>query len=144
MHMTYIIRTFDPYSGMVLVEYDDLPIPVTLFLPIDVQGDVPVGEDLDTYITNNKPQPRPPSPPINNAADIEQIVQPLPPASATWDQIRATRNSLLADCDWTQLPDVNLSTELKGSWASYRQQLRDITEQFDDPGEVVWPTPPQA
>lgn len=141
---TYIIRTFDTHSGMVYVEYSDLPIPVTLFLPIDAQGNVPVGEDLDTYILSSKPQPMPPSPPINNAADILQIVQPWPPTSATWDQIRSQRNSLLADCDWTQLPDVDLSTEQKSAWASYRQQLRDITTQFEDPGNVVWPIEPGA
>lgn len=140
---TYIIRTFDTHSGMVYVEYADLPIPVTLFLPIDEHGNVPVGEDLDTYILDSKPQPMPPSSPIHNAADILQIVQPWPPASATWDQIRSQRNSLLADCDWTQLPDVNLSTQQKSAWASYRQDLRDITTQFDLPGNVVWPTSPQ-
>ena len=38
-------------------------------------------------------------------------------------QIRGTRNSLLAACDWTQIAD---STADKTAWASYRQQLRDL------------------
>ena len=38
-------------------------------------------------------------------------------------QIRGTRNSLLAACDWTQIAD---STADKTAWATYRQQLRDL------------------
>jgi hypothetical protein len=38
-------------------------------------------------------------------------------------QIRGTRNTLLAACDWTQIAD---STADKTAWASYRQQLRDL------------------
>ena len=51
------------------------------------------------------------------------------------------RNQLLAASDWTQLPDVPLTT--KESWAAYRQALRDITVQAGYPLNVVWPTPPQ-
>lgn len=38
-------------------------------------------------------------------------------------QIRGTRNTLLAACDWTQIAD---STADKTAWATYRQQLRDL------------------
>lgn len=80
------------------------------------------------------------------ALDVVLDPEPVPQTETmnTWAQVRQERNLLLTLSDWTQLPDVNLTTELKGSWASYRQQLRDITEQFDDPGKVVWPTPPGA
>lgn len=50
------------------------------------------------------------------------------------------RNALLRESDWTQLPDVPLST--KEAWATYRQALRDITQQAD-PFNITWPTPPQ-
>lgn len=68
-------------------------------------------------------------------------------ASATrheldWTDIRAERNKRLAACDWTQVADVALSAQEVAAWASYRQGLRDITEAYDTPGEVVWPTPP--
>ena len=59
---------------------------------------------------------------------------------AQWDVIRAERNKLLADCDWTQLPDASADV---AAWAAYRQALRDITSQAN-PFEVVWPTAPQA
>jgi hypothetical protein len=51
------------------------------------------------------------------------------------------RQSLLASSDWTQMPDVELST--KTQWATYRQELRDITDQPGYPSSIVWPTPPQ-
>ncbi len=56
-----------------------------------------------------------------------------------WDVVKHTRNQLLQESDWTQLPDVPLSA--KESWALYRQQLRDITTQ-PDPFNITWPTAP--
>ena len=38
-------------------------------------------------------------------------------------QIRVTRNSLLAACDWTQIAD---STADKTAWATYRTALRNL------------------
>lgn len=54
--------------------------------------------------------------------------------------VRAQRNRLLADSDWTQLAD---STADKAAWATYRQALRDITAQDGFPWNVVWPTKPE-
>ena len=54
---------------------------------------------------------------------------------------RATRNRLLAETDWTQMPDVTLAN--KAAWAAYRQELRDITTQAGYPTEITWPIPPQ-
>ena len=51
------------------------------------------------------------------------------------------RNRLLYETDWTQMPDVTLAT--KTAWATYRQALRDITEQSGYPTNIIWPTPPQ-
>jgi len=42
--------------------------------------------------------------------------------------IRNKRNELLKECDWTQLPDVNISKE---EWVTYRQALRDITDSLE-------------
>jgi Phage tail assembly chaperone protein len=53
--------------------------------------------------------------------------------------VRIKRNRLLEESDWTQLPDVPLET--KAAWATYRQALRDVTDQ-PDIFNVVWPTPP--
>lgn len=55
--------------------------------------------------------------------------------------IREQRGQLLLASDWTQLPDVPQTT--KDLWSTYRQQLRDITEQTGFPQNVTWPTAPQ-
>lgn len=52
------------------------------------------------------------------------------------------RHKLLLASDWATLPDVNLTDAQKAEWATYRQALRDITDQPGYPLEVVWPTPP--
>lgn len=72
--------------------------------------------------------------------DVTFTVEPLP-AEVVWPTIRARRDVLLAQCDWTQLPDVPLAT--KDAWAEYRQALRDITLQ-PNPTAIVWPTPPST
>lgn len=140
--MQYIIRSFDSQSGQVSVEFPDLDWPVTMFLPMDEFRQVPTGEDLDAYIMGNKPSQLPPPLPITNADEIQSLVQPWPPTPPTWDQIRSRRNALLADSDWTQLPDVNLSESQTTAWRSYRQQLREIPDLFANPQDVVWPSEP--
>jgi len=39
---------------------------------------------------------------------------------------REARNKLLAECDWTQMSDSNLSANTQAEWATYRQELRDM------------------
>jgi hypothetical protein len=53
--------------------------------------------------------------------------------------VRAERNDKLASTDWTQLAD---STADKAAWATYRQALRDVTEQSGFPWTIDWPTQP--
>lgn len=53
--------------------------------------------------------------------------------------IRKERNNLLKECDWTQLPDTPINKEI---WASYRQELRNISTQQGFPFNVIWPAPP--
>ena len=53
--------------------------------------------------------------------------------------VRTSRNQLLKDCDWTQLAD---STANKEAWATYRQALRDVTEQEGFPWTITWPDAP--
>ena len=59
----------------------------------------------------------------------------------TWADIRRIRNNRLSQCDYTQLPDYPGD---KQAWAKYRQSLRDITETFNDPNEVVWAEKPKG
>jgi len=41
------------------------------------------------------------------------------------------RINLLAQCDYTQLPDSPLTAEENAAWAVYRQQLRDLPDTVD-------------
>jgi len=59
-----------------------------------------------------------------------------------WAQVRAERDRLLVESDWTQMPDSPLNGEQKNAWADYRQELRDLPQSFATPDEVVWPTAP--
>jgi len=57
-----------------------------------------------------------------------------------WDSVRTERDARLLKSDWTQLADVSLNN--KNAWVKYRQSLRDITEDFNSPNDIVWPTEP--
>ena len=63
---------------------------------------------------------------------------PLETASAN---VRAIRDRLLVDSDWTQLPDSSADT---AAWAAYRGALRDITTHANFPYLAIedWPTSP--
>jgi len=57
---------------------------------------------------------------------------------------RGERDTLLANSDWTQMPDSALSDEVKAAWATYRQALRDITSHASFPHleDSDWPVAP--
>ena len=59
------------------------------------------------------------------------------------DNVRVTRNRLLTDSDWTQIPNGPLTLEQQQAWATYRQELRDVTKQSGCPSNVIWPTKPE-
>jgi hypothetical protein len=54
------------------------------------------------------------------------------------DAARSERDDLLAETDWTANSDVTMSAEM----ATYRQALRDITDQAGFPESIDWPTKP--
>lgn len=56
--------------------------------------------------------------------------------------VRARRDKLLQQSDWTQIQDVSLQN--KEAWAVYRQSLRDITKQAGYPFDVIWPASPEG
>lgn len=70
----------------------------------------------------------------------KEFVPYVPTAEEQAAQVRAQRDILLNQSDWTQLPDV--PQELKTSWAEYRQQLRDVPQQVGFPFDVKWPIKP--
>lgn len=54
-------------------------------------------------------------------------------------EVRNKRNDLLSESDWTQILDAPVDRTV---WASYRQSLRDITDQPGFPWDVQWPVKP--
>lgn len=72
---------------------------------------------------------------VNGEIVLEDI-----PTSLLWDNLRAYRNILLKESDYTQLPDFPEAK--KAEWATYRQALRDIPQTYATPEEVIWPTKP--
>ena len=57
---------------------------------------------------------------------------------------RTERNKLLTDSDWTQMNDSPLTNEAKTSWATYRQELRDISDldAWPNLADEDWPVAP--
>jgi|SaaInlStandDraft_4_1057021.scaffolds.fasta_scaffold50220_1 hypothetical protein len=63
---------------------------------------------------------------------------------AEYVKARKERDTLLAESDWTQLADSQLSEAEAISWASYRQALRDVPTTWGQEveGHFVYPTKP--
>lgn len=61
---------------------------------------------------------------------------------AAFAPLRAERNRLLSQSDWTQIPDAPLPAGARKAWASYRQALRDLPARTEDPAGAAWPLPP--
>ena len=59
------------------------------------------------------------------------------------EDIRRERNTRLARCDWTQVPDAPVDQE---AWRTYRQALRDLPSQYQNETDftnVVFPNSPE-
>ena len=57
--------------------------------------------------------------------------------------VRASRDAKLAESDWTQVADALLDAPVdKAVWATYRQDLRDVTAQQGFPWTITWPDAP--
>jgi len=69
--------------------------------------------------------------------EVTWTVIDLPETEAE-EVVRKKRNAFLEETDWTALSDNTLTPEM----ASYRQALRDITDQAGFPYEVDWPEKP--
>ena len=59
--------------------------------------------------------------------------------AGAWKAIRAERDHRLAASDWTQVSDAPVDA---AAWADYRQQLRDIPQNYILPDDVEWPEEP--
>ena len=81
-----------------------------------------------------------PSPP--DGSEVIEAPYTLPQAM---DALRLERDNKLMASDWTQLPDVPLSSPVVMQWRVYRQELRNFPELVEIAGwrYANWPDPPQ-
>ena len=61
--------------------------------------------------------------------------------SLKFDDVRAKRDQLLKDSDYTQMTD-STHPGTKDAWVTYRQNLRDITKDVSDPDTIEFPSQP--
>jgi len=59
-----------------------------------------------------------------------------------WTIARWWRNALMSESDWSQVSDNSLSEEQRAVWREYRQELRDLSNNFTDPKKIVFPDLP--
>lgn len=60
------------------------------------------------------------------------------------DDIRQERNKRIAQTDYLAIPDYPHPTpEAKQAWLDYRQALRDLPANTEDPAAPVWPIAPE-
>ncbi len=131
---------FDPSTGKIIhtvyYQKEDLPESAkSVHLVVDADL---VAEDY--YVCGGVLVKKPDKPTLHHTFDYttKQWVDLRTPETE-WPLVRAKRDKLLLASDWTQLPDVPLTT--KEMWANYRQALRDVTLQAD-PFNIVWPGNP--
>ena len=56
---------------------------------------------------------------------------------------RATRDGLIASCDWMAIKAFEGGTTVSAEWATYRQALRDVSAQEGFPNDITWPEKPE-
>lgn len=73
-----------------------------------------------------------------SVADMDADAQAAKDAEQS-KSIRDQRNTKLSESDWTQVADAPVD---KAVWATYRQELRDISKQAGFPWDITWPIDP--
>lgn len=68
----------------------------------------------------------------------EPYVDPMNAAAMA----RSKRDALLTKTDWTQLYDAQVPDNIRATYATYRQALRDVPQQTGFPNTITWPTDP--
>jgi hypothetical protein len=75
--------------------------------------------------------------------DVEEASWEEEKPAREMSYLRTKRNTKLGDSDWTQYNDSQLNDEDKASWATYRQELRDLPANTPDPSNPTWPDAPE-
>jgi hypothetical protein len=78
---------------------------------------------------------------VTTAADNEAAYKANIDSQAA-EAVRRSRDTLIAETDWTQLADSQLSDSVKADWVTYRQALRDLPTASGFPHTITWPKEP--
>ena len=57
--------------------------------------------------------------------------------------LRRERDRRLAETDWVITMHKEKGTNIPAAWKTYRQALRDLPANTEDPANPVWPTKPE-
>jgi len=77
-----------------------------------------------------------------NSELLNWVTTPIPD-QVFWERLRNERNRRPFMSDRTQLSDTPLTSSQKTAWATYRQALRDLPENTEDPKNITWPSQPE-
>ena len=83
------------------------------------------------------------TPEEETARDAEEATWEEEKPARAMEGLRGNRNTLLAETDWTQAFDSPLTDEVKAEWTVYREALRDLPANTDDPADPTWPEAPE-
>lgn len=118
-----------------------IPANATDVAPPEAGPDQQVRWADDEWILESIPEPEPepePEPPTPEQLAAPILAEREKRISRTQWLVDRHRDELeIEDYGWTSLPTADYQALL-----TYRQELRDVTEQADFPGAVAWPVPP--
>lgn len=63
-------------------------------------------------------------------------------AEDQWINIRQQRDQMLKETDWMSIRAAETGVAMDSAWSTYRQALRDVTQQ-EDPFNIQWPSKPE-
>ena len=71
-------------------------------------------------------------------AKLQELIDAQP-----WKELRTERNKRIAQTDYLFTSDYPHATEeVKQAWLDYRQSLRDLPANTEDPSDPTWPQEP--
>ena len=76
------------------------------------------------------------------AEELQELEDRKAAADLDFTMVRAERDGMLRNTDWTQIADAALGDHTAEEWATYRQELRDLPSKHSKVSEVVWPDDP--
>ena len=100
-------------------------------------------EQVEAMLADAQPQPEAPFPGDPDATwDYWSGLDnpPTGPSDAiVWARLRYRRDRALAACDFRVVMDAPWDIQ---PWEAYRQALRDLPDNTEDPRQAVWPVEP--